>query len=75
MRMSAIMILIQKKMDNQDISLAELQIALEMERKMVIDAFNACAMEEVLNNKRYLNGMDYYEQTYNETNDSLNFMQ
>ena len=73
--MSAIMILIEKKMHNEDISLAELQVALEMERKMIIDAFNACAMEEVLNNKRYLNGIDYYEQTYNETDDSLNFMQ
>jgi hypothetical protein len=69
MRMSAIMILIEKKKDNQDISLAELQIALEMERKMVIDAFNACAMEEVLNNKHYLNGMDYYEKTYNALDD------
>jgi hypothetical protein len=39
---------------------------LELERKIIIDAFNACAMEEVLNQKKYLNGQDYYNQKFNK---------
>lgn len=66
MRMTPIMILIEKKKNGDGISIAELNVALSMERKMIIDAFNACALEEVLNNKKYLNGEDYYEQNYSD---------
>ena len=65
MKRTPLQILIEDHYGDLKVLVEDIDQFLELERKMIIDAFNACAMEEILNNKRYINGEDYYEQNYN----------